>query len=249
MVADNVTDNKIADKTRAFDALYRQEHESHFTAERTRLEVDTLVAVLDLNPSERILDLGCGWGRHLRELKERNFTSLVGVDVHEAFLESVSEVELIAGDVAKGLELPYTFDAVYCAFNALFAVPDDATRVLEAVAKLLRPGGRFLFDTTNRERLVAENPGRSWRGGEALPWLLEETYFDLLTGAQRIRQQRIFADGRSEMKMLTRYHYTLAELVKLFHNAGLSVHDVYGDWQLNTYTAQIPRMMLVSRKD
>lgn len=235
-------------QTSEFDALYRREHEAHFTRERTKLEVDALVTALSIESSECILDIGCGWGRHLRELKARGFTALVGVDVQEAFLEPIEGVQLIAGEVAE-VALPHPFDAVYCAFNALFAEPDAAPKVLQAVAEALEPGGRFLFDTTNRERFVqAETPSRSWRGGGELPWILEETRFDMLTGAQHITQQRIFADGRCETKTLTRYHYTLTELTRLCQTAGLSITDVYGDWHLNPYTAQSPRTMLVAKK-
>jgi SAM-dependent methyltransferase len=232
-----------------FDEFYRLEHEAQFTKRRTEREVDALVAALELRPSERVLDLGCGWGRHLYELQRRGFVDLVGVDAQEAFLEPIEGVALLERD-ATGLGFSAEFDAAYCAFNALFATADDAPQVLQAVSQALKPGGRFLLDTTNRERLAgAENPMRAWRGGGALPWLLEESHFDLWSGAQRITQRRLFSDGHLEERTLTRLHYTLAELVKLFSAAGLTVTDVYGDWQLGPYTAQSPRTMLVSRKD
>lgn len=194
------------------------------------------------------MDLGCGRGRHLRELKRRGFTELVGVDAHEAFLEPIEGVVLLERDAADlGAD---EFDAVYSAFNALFSDADTAPRVFNAVSKALKPSGRFLLDTTNREHLAgAENPTRAWPGGGELPWLLEETHFDLATGAQHIAQRRIFSGGHTETRTLTRYHYTLAELTGLFNAAGLTLTDVYGDWQLGPYTAQSPRTMLVSRKD
>ena len=252
----------MAVNQREFDELYRLEHEQHFTRERTEHEVDVLVEVLKLKPSDRILDLGCGWGRHLGELRRRGFTKLVGVDVQEAFLEPLEGVTLLTGD-ATDLRFRAEFDAVYCAFNALFSDADSAPQVLNAVSKALKPGGRFLLDTTNRERLVqADNPARSWRestptraghtpllrGGE-LPWLLEESRLDLLTGAQRILQRRIFADGHVEERTLTRFHYTFTELNRLFNAAELTVTDVYGDWQLSPYTAVSPRTMLIARKE
>ena len=231
-----------------FSELYRREHTRHFTSERTALEVDTLVAALNLKPHERVLDLGCGWGRHLAELERRGFTELVGVDVQGAFLEPLEGVVMLTGNAA-GLEFENEFDTVYCAFNALFSAPDAASQVFASVAGALKPGGRFLFDTTNRERLaVAEHPARSWRGGGDLPWLLEETRFDLSTGKQEIVQRRIFADGHTETQTLTRYHYTLTELTRLLQIAGLAVTDVYGDWHLNPYAAATPRTLLTVRK-
>lgn len=111
-----------------FDAVYRLEHVSRFTSERTGREVDVLVNVLELKPLERVLDLGCGWGRHLAELKRRGFENLVGVDVQGAFLEPVDGVTMLEGD-ASNLDFRGEFDAVYCAFSALLSTPDAAPQV------------------------------------------------------------------------------------------------------------------------
>ena len=231
-----------------FDQTYRLEHEQRFTPERTGREVDVLIEVLGLNPSERVLDLGCGWGRHLAELKKRGFENLVGVDVQGAFLEPVEGVTMLEGYAAQ-LEFEAEFDAVYCAFSALLSTPDAAQNVFSAVSRALKPGGRFLFDVTNRERLVQAEPSRSWRGGDGLPWVLEETRFDLLTGAQVISQTRVYPGGHTETRTLTRFHYTLAELAQILQSAGLTVADVYGDWQLHPYTAESPRTLLIARKE
>ena len=232
-----------------FDDVYRLEHTQHFTAERTGLEVNTLVTALNLRPDERILDLGCGWGRHLAELRRRGFTGLVGIDVQGAFLDPIEGVMMLERDAVK-LEFDTEFDAVYCAFNALFSTADAAPKVFQAVSDALKSGGRFLLDIQNRECLAqAVNPSRSWWGGGELPWLLEESRFDLLNGLQTIEQKRIFTDGHTVKRTLTRYHYTLSELVKLADTAGLTVKAVYGGWQLEPYTTQSPRAMLVTRKE
>ena len=248
----------MAANLQEFDEVYRLEHEQRFTPERTGREVDVLVNVLKLKPPQCVLDLGCGWGRHLAELKRRGFENLVGVDVQGAFLEPLDGVTMLEGDAAR-LNFKAEFDAVYCAFSALLSAPDAAPQVFSSVTKALKPGGRFLFDVTSRERLVQAGlvqaeVSRSWRGGDGLPgsaklpWVLEETRFDLLTGAQTICQRRLFADGRTETRTLTRFHYPLAELARLLQNAGLTVTDVYGDWQLNPYTAESPRTLLIARK-
>lgn len=239
----------VAANLAEFNEAYRLEHEQHFTPERTEREVGVLVRVLGLKPQERVLDLGCGWGRHLAELKRRGFKHLVGVDAQGAFLEPVAGVTMLGRDATR-LEFEGEFDAVYCAFNALFSTCHAASEVFASVAKALKPGGRFLLDTTNRERLAqGENPSRSWRGGDALPWTLEETRFDLLTGRQTILKKRLFADGHAEELTMTRFHYTLAELARLAEAVGLSFTGVYGDWNLNPYTAESPRTLLLTRKD
>ena len=79
--------------------------------------------------------------------------------------------------------------------------------------------------------------------------MLEETRFDLLTGAQTLSQTRVFPGGHTETRTLTRFHYTLAELARLLQSVGFTVTDVYGDWQLHPYTAESPRTLLIARKE
>jgi len=52
----------------------------------TEQEVDVLVDMLELAPEHRILDVGCGPGRHAIALGERGFT-VHGIDISERFVE------------------------------------------------------------------------------------------------------------------------------------------------------------------
>ena len=49
-------------------------------------EVDFLVQLMDLPPNSRILDIGCGTGRHSLELARRGFRTL-GVDISAEFIQ------------------------------------------------------------------------------------------------------------------------------------------------------------------
>src|SRR5690606_29631459 len=51
----------------------------------TRQEIDYLVGALDLRPPMRILDVGCGPGRHAHELARRGFR-VHGIDISEEFI-------------------------------------------------------------------------------------------------------------------------------------------------------------------
>jgi len=52
----------------------------------TNQEVDALVEMLDIEPHHRILDVGCGPGRHAVALGQRGFT-VHGIDISERFVE------------------------------------------------------------------------------------------------------------------------------------------------------------------
>ena len=54
--------------------------------EHTREEVDFVVEALGLAGGERVLDLACGFGRHVLELARRGY-DVVGVDITPAFID------------------------------------------------------------------------------------------------------------------------------------------------------------------
>ena len=238
-----------------FGELYRRFHELHQSAERTVREVDGLVAALDLSKGQRVLDLGCGWGVHLEELARRGHGPLAGVDAQGSFLERAEErlqpyeVDLLERDV-RTLGFDSEFDAVYCLYNTLFAW-DDATHlnILRNVATSLKPGGRFLLDTTNRERVAKSGTVQSWQHLKDLPWLLRESRFDVHMGDQHLTEHYIFADGRVRTQTFKRRHYTMNELVDLFHNAGLKVTKRFGALDLSPYMLESPRTILVAKKE
>lgn len=92
---------------------------------------------LRVGPGMRLLDLGCGEGRHTREALRRRAT-VVALD-HGA-ITGTEGAAAVRGD---GLRLPFpdgAFDRVIAA-EVLEHVPDDR-RAMAELARVLRPGGR-----------------------------------------------------------------------------------------------------------
>lgn len=127
----------------------------------TRHEVDHLMAVLALQPGHRVLDVGCGPGRHAHELARRG-VSVHGVDISERFLQvarassepdrDVTFERLDARRLVQATHLHGAFDAVICLCQGAFGLQvgegeDDA--VIEGIAHCLRPGGRVALSAFN----------------------------------------------------------------------------------------------------
>ena len=108
---------------------------------------------------KNVLDLGCAGG-FMAEAIARKGADVSGIDpaaVAIAAAQSHAEGEglSIRYSVGVGEALPYSdgaFDAIVCV-DVLEHV-SDLQRVLEEVARVLKPGGLFLFDTINRNPLA-----------------------------------------------------------------------------------------------
>lgn len=106
-----------------------------------------------------VLDLGCAGG-FMAEALARRGAQVTGIDpaadAIEAARTHAREGGLRIGyDVGVGEALPYesaSFDAVVCVDVLEHVV--DLNMVLSEVARTLRPGGLFLFDTINRNPLA-----------------------------------------------------------------------------------------------
>lgn len=208
-------------------------------AEWTDRQTNFLVEKLQLEAGQRVLDLACGHGRVALPLAERGF-QVTGVDLSPRSLE----LARAAAD-AKGLDVAFVesdmreidfdgvFDAAYNVYTSFGYFEDDAEnqRVLAAVARALRPGGRFLIDTINPCGLAARYRERMWDPLESGGWFLQEHEFDILRGRNRAVWTFLREDGaRSELAHSVRA-YAPWELARMLEAAGLNVVEGWGDFE------------------
>jgi SAM-dependent methyltransferase len=117
----------------------------------TEQEIDFLVDALGLEPGVRVLDVGCGPGRHSLALARRGL-DVIGVDRSPEFValarraaaEEGLAVEFEELDV-RDLEHAGEFDATICLCQGGFGLLGgrDEAAVFGRIARTLRPGGRL----------------------------------------------------------------------------------------------------------
>jgi 2-polyprenyl-6-hydroxyphenyl methylase/3-demethylubiquinone-9 3-methyltransferase len=137
-----------------------------------------LLGRLRLQPDRlRLLDVGCGGGL-LSEEFARLGCSVTGIDLSQRSLEAARAhaarsrlpIEYLESS-AESLPFPdASFDAVSCC--DMLEHVEDPSRVLSEIARVLKPGGVFVFDTINRtwrSKLVAIKLAQEWRLTRFMP--------------------------------------------------------------------------------
>lgn len=139
---------------------------------------------LNLRPGDRVLDLGCGEGRHAITAYLEGAVHIVGLDLSSNDLNTAKERfrdfavddenRSVAFLRASGLQLPFadaSFDKVICA-EVLEHIP-DCQSVLDEIRRVLKPGGVF-----------AASVPRFWP--EWVCWRLSDAYHEVEGGHVRI---------------------------------------------------------------
>jgi len=242
--------------TSFFDDEWLQSIALHIPPERTAREVDFLVEALRLEPGARILDLACGHGRHSLELARRGYR-VTGLDLSEPSLAIAREaaereglqVEFLHGDMR---EIPFVaeFDAVINMFTAFGYLESEAEdqRVLDGVARALKPGGAFLMDTINALWLFRHFRPFEWQELKGGTLLLEKRAYDPLTGRHNATWLLIHPDGRRHQQQGSFRLYTLVELAAMLRRAGLTVEATWGDFEAGEYGLDTRRMIVLARR-
>ena len=119
---------------------------------------DRILDCLRLQPSERVLDVGCGLGTLAATMSEHG-AEVVGADVSPVCIESARRrYPAVRYEVVDGMELDRvfteaSFDAVTCVQVLEHIPPDDVGSFIAQLAKVLRDGGRLLVDVPVTDNL------------------------------------------------------------------------------------------------
>ena len=226
-------------------------------ARQAEAEVEFSERALRLTEPSDLLDLCCGPGRHSVRLAQRGHR-VTGVDISAYNLEAAAAQAAEFGvDVAwREADMRDTGlagssqNAVINMFTAFGYFDDEGNqRVLEEVARVLRPGGCFLIELINRDSLMRRFEPR--RSGERRDGRMgvEEHEFDAVAGTNTTRWKVTDSAGHGTFQSFTVRVYTLQELELRMSQAGLAVEDAWGGLDGSELTMDSRRLAVLARAE
>jgi SAM-dependent methyltransferase len=212
-------------------------------------QVDLIEQLLGGTSGMRVLDLGCGGGRHSILLQERG-VQVVGVDLSQDLLDlaesrwrsrhpngDVPGPTWVAGDMRRPpVAGPFGGALLLDATLGVFDDDVDHLRTLTAVADRLAPGGKLVIELLNpyfwaHHAVTRHYPPGSLAAGEDLV----RTYrFDGARGRVEDRLTVFSAEGRRELPTQSLRCWTPPEIRALCTAAGFRNVEVFGSegWQV-----------------
>jgi len=238
-----------------FDAWFNSPYYHTLYARRDEAEaaalIDRLIERLRPIDGSTVLDLGCGTGRHARQLASRRLRvlglDLSGNSIGQARLNEQSNLRFQQQD----MRLPFgvdAFDYIVNLFTSFgyFEDPADHLTVVRNIARALKRGGRVVLDYMNvchaEQHLVPEEQVE--RNGVAYR-ISRSTNADHIVKRIRVEQ-----GGDARLEYVERVaRFRLEDFRLMFALYDIRIEAIFGDYALAPFDVRTsPRLILVARK-
>jgi 2-polyprenyl-3-methyl-5-hydroxy-6-metoxy-1,4-benzoquinol methylase len=215
---------------------YAQGYDQETFTRGTLQEVDFIEHKIGFDRSLRVLDVGCGTGRHSIELAKRRY-AVTGVDLSPSLLARAKEKAAQAGVSVTFVHhdaraLPYTaeFDVALLICEGAFPLmeTDDMNfRILQGVRRALHSPGKLILTTLNALSPLFHSVG-ALLNASALEARGSKSTFDLLTF--RMTSVLEITDDSGVKKALTcnERYYAPSEISWLLGSLGFQQIEIYG---------------------
>lgn len=199
-----------------YEELYEdyQAFDNELYAQNTTSEVDFIEQVINHDQSRRILDVGCGSGRHSLELSRRGY-AVVGMDLSESMLQrgrKIANAENLKVDFiqrdARRLKIHEGFNVAIMLCEAAFSLMEEDQMdrsILENAFLALHPKGKLILTAPNAVFKLTQPLDGS---------------FNPVTFRETFKMEKKISDGRNKMLDCSQRYYTCPELNWLLKQVG-----------------------------
>jgi len=215
---------------------YVEKYENESFTQGTMGEVDFIESEINHDKSSKILDVGCGTGRHAIELSKRGY-HVTGVDLSENMLNRAREKASMAGveidfrlSDARSLPFEGEFDLVIMLCEGAFPLMETDEmnfQILESAARSLNNNGKLIFTTLNGLYPLFHSV-KDFINANSNYSTNRENTFDLMTFRDKYQLETEDDDGNKMTLNCNERYYVPSEITWLLKSLGFNEIDIYG---------------------
>lgn len=219
-----------------FDSPYYHILYRHRDEKEAELFLDNIISLLHPPPSARILDLGCGKGRHCVLLNKKGF-DVTGLDLSPSSISFAEKhcndrLNFYQHDIRKPCRINY-YDIALNLFTSFgYCKKESENReVLRSAFKSLKSGGKFVLDFMNSKKVLSTLVGDETLNEEGI-------FFRLKRSAENgfiIKNIEVEDAGKKSCYTEEVRAYTIPEIESLLRETGFNILHLYGDYGLNLF--------------
>ena len=217
---------------------YAEKYDKECFTQGTIGECDFIEQELDYNKSLKILDVGCGTGRHSIELAKRGYI-VIGIDLSESQIKKAREKAKTSGLMidfqqqdARDLHLDSSYDVAIMLCEGGFPLMETDEmnyEILQNVTRVLKKEARFIFTTLNGlfplYHSVEQFCSSTSEEGNAT---YRSNTFDLMTFRDYNITEIEDDDGNKKTIECNERYYVPSEITWLLKSLGYQKIDIFG---------------------
>ncbi|MDS0526753.1 class I SAM-dependent methyltransferase [Clostridium sp. SHJSY1] len=202
----------------------------------TREEVSKIESILNIHPPLKILDIGCGVGRHSIEFAQRGY-DVRGIDVAETYLNQAIERAKILNlnitfELERGSQIAEckAYDFVIAYYHTLGFMEDKELEIqLSNIYNSIKEGGKFLLRTAGPQIIpsIIQEKRRDWAEKDK-KYILSEKFIEDGYRIENCIMIDTIKDEIIEYRERQRA-FSFQDVINLLSDSGFSNIDCYKD--------------------
>ncbi|MBC8110164.1 MAG: methyltransferase domain-containing protein [Verrucomicrobia bacterium] len=209
-----------------------------------------LMKFLPIVPEHKVLDIGCGRGRHAIIFSQLGM-DVTGVDLSKHNIEYAKKLEnpslhFYVHDMLYTF-MPESYDVVTNLFTSIgyFDRDNDNQRAIVSGAGNLKSGGKMVIDFFNTRKIVKKIIPRYTLTKGGVEFNIRKKY----TGGYIFKDIRFRYQGKNYRFQERVKALTISDFSDYFKNAGLKIVAVLGNYEMEQFDAEeSERLILVGEK-